>query len=91
VRHRDPCFSIPDRLRHLVFESDRLDFAETEKSTTPLTAAERQQFYADLHLDDPRWILNLPILAVFLLAAPFSRVRELNASTVSAGSPTLRS
>jgi hypothetical protein len=70
---------------YLVFVSDRLDFAETEKSTNPLTAAERQQFYTDLHLDDPRWILNLTIFAVFLLAAHFSRVRELNAATVSAG------
>jgi hypothetical protein len=62
---------------YLVFASDRLDFAQTEKSTAPLTAAERQQFYTDLHLDDPRWILNLAIFAVFLLAAHFSRVREL--------------
>jgi hypothetical protein len=76
---------------YLVFASDRLDFAETEKSTTPLTAAERQQFYTDLHLDDPRWILNLAIFAVFLLAAHFSRVRELNAATVSAGPQSLRS
>jgi hypothetical protein len=71
---------------YLVFASDRLDFAETEKSTTPLTAAERQQFYTDLHLDDPRWILNLAIFAFFLLAAHFSRVRELKAASVSAGS-----
>ena len=69
---------------YLVFASDRLDFAQTEKSTTPLTAAERQQFYTDLHLDDPRWILNLAIFAVFLLAAHFSRVRELNSAPVSA-------
>jgi hypothetical protein len=76
---------------YLVFASDRLDFAQTQKSTTPLTAAERQQFYTDLHLDDPRWILNLAIFAVFLLAANFSRVRELNAATVSAGPQSLRS
>jgi hypothetical protein len=76
---------------YLVFASDRLDFAQTEKSTTPLTTAERQQFYTDLHLDDPRWILNLAIFAVFLLAAHFSRVRELNAATVSAGPESLRS
>jgi hypothetical protein len=67
---------------YLVFASDRLDFAETEKSTARLTATERQQFYADLHLDDPRWILNLAIFGLFLLAAHFSRVRELNADTV---------
>ena len=76
---------------YLVFASDRLDFAQTEKSTTPLTAAERQQFYADLHLDDPRWILNLAIFAVFLFAAHFSRVRELHAATVSAGAQSLHS
>ncbi len=63
---------------YLVFASSRLDFAETARSTTPLTAAERQQAYADLHLDDPRWILNLILFAVFLLAAHFSRVRELS-------------
>jgi hypothetical protein len=76
---------------YLVFASDRLDFAQTEKSTTPLTAAERQQFYTDLHLDDPRWILNLAIFAVFLLAAHFSRLRELDAETVSAGPQSPRS
>jgi hypothetical protein len=70
---------------YLVFASDRLDFAETERSTAPLTTAERQQFYTDLHLDDPRWVLNLAIFVVLLLAAHFSRVRELNAATVSAG------
>jgi MFS family permease len=71
---------------YLVFASDRLDFAETEKSTTSLTTADRQQSYTDLHLDDPRWVLNLAIFAVLLLAAHFSRVRELNAAAVSAGS-----
>ena len=76
---------------YLVFASDRLDFAQTEKSTTPLTAAERQQFYAALHLDDPRWILNLAIFAVFLFAAHFSRVRELHAATTSAGVQSLHS
>lgn len=65
---------------HLVFVSARLDFAETARSTTPLTAAERQQFYTDLHLDDSRWILNLIIFAVLLFAAYFSRVRELKAT-----------
>jgi hypothetical protein len=76
---------------YLVFASDRLDFAQAQKSTTPLTAAERQQFYTDLHLDDPRWILNLAIFAVFLLAAHFSRLSELNIGTVSAGPQSLRS
>lgn len=66
---------------YLVFASDRLDFAETERSTTPLTAAEREQLSSDLHLDDPRWLLNLLVFAVFLLAVHFSRVRELNLAT----------
>nr|MDT0659875.1 hypothetical protein [Micromonospora sp. DSM 115978] len=62
---------------YLVFVSDRLDFAAAERSTTPMTDAEREQFAAGLHLDDPRWILNLAVFAVFLLAAFQSRVREL--------------
>jgi hypothetical protein len=62
---------------YLVFSSDRLDFAGTERSTTPLTQAQRDQLATDLHLDDPRPILNFVIFAVFLLAAHFSRVREL--------------
>jgi hypothetical protein len=65
---------------YLVFASDRLDFADTERSTEPLTAAQRQQFAADLHLDDPRWMLNLVIFALLLLAAFWSRVRESRAS-----------
>jgi hypothetical protein len=73
---------------YLVFASARLDFAETERSTTPLTAAERQQFSTELHLDDPRPVLNLVIFAVFLLAAYLSRVRELKPTTLPAGSPS---
>jgi hypothetical protein len=69
---------------YLVFASDRLDFADTERSTAPLTAAQRQQFAADLHLDDPRWMLNLVIFAVLLLAAFWSRVRELDRLSGSA-------
>ncbi|MBG0564369.1 hypothetical protein [Actinoplanes aureus] len=61
---------------YLTFVSDRLDFAAAEQSTTRMTAAEKQQFSEALHLDDPRWILNLLIFAVFLLAAFFSRLRE---------------
>jgi hypothetical protein len=69
---------------YLVFASDRLDFAETERSTTPLTAAEREQLYSDLHLGDPRPLLNLLIFAALLLAAHFSRVRELKLATAPA-------
>lgn len=72
---------------YLVFASARLDFAETERTTTPLTAAEREQFRSTLHLDDPRWMLNLAIFVVFLLAAHFSRVQELRATTAK---PVLR-
>lgn len=61
---------------YLVFASDRLDFTAAERSTTPLTAAEREQFAEGFHLDDPRWILNLVIFAVFLVAAFQSRVRD---------------
>jgi hypothetical protein len=59
---------------YLVFAPDRLDFAAAERSTTVLTAAEKAQFAAALHVDDPRWMLNLLIFAVFLLAAFLSRV-----------------
>jgi hypothetical protein len=62
---------------YFVFASDRLDFADAERSTTPLTAAERDQFAAAFHVDDPRWILNLLIFAVFLAAAFLSRARDL--------------
>jgi hypothetical protein len=61
---------------YLVFVSGRLDFTEAERSTTPMTTAEREQFAHGLHVDDPRWILNLLIFAVFLFAAFLSRVRE---------------
>ncbi|AVT29536.1 hypothetical protein C6361_08540 [Plantactinospora sp. BC1] len=71
---------------YLVFSSARLDFAETERSTTPLTEAERERLGSALHVDDPRWILNLVIFAVFLLAAHFSRVREPRTPARSVGS-----
>jgi hypothetical protein len=60
---------------YLVFASDRLDFVAVERSTTALTAAEREQFAGALHVNDPRWILNLIIFAVLLLAAFFPRAR----------------
>ncbi|MBF9132296.1 hypothetical protein I0C86_25600 [Plantactinospora sp. S1510] len=61
---------------YLVFVPDRLDFAAAERSTAVLTAAEKVQFAAALHVDDPRWILNLLIFGVFLLSAFFSRSRR---------------
>lgn len=63
---------------YLVFAPNRLAFAELEGKSTPFTAAERQQAFVDLQLDDPRWILDLLIFAIFILAAHFSRVRELS-------------
>lgn len=61
---------------YLVFAADRLDFAAAERSTTPLTPAERDQFRTALHLDDPRWILNLLIFALFLAAAFVSKTHN---------------
>jgi hypothetical protein len=67
-----------------VFAPDRLDFAAAERSTAVMTAAETDQFAAALHVDGPRWILNLLIFAVFLLSAFSSRVREANSPVVAA-------
>ncbi|MFD0559068.1 hypothetical protein FB566_5029 [Stackebrandtia endophytica] len=61
---------------HLVFAPDRLDFATMEQSADTLSSGEREQVLEALHLDDPRWILNLVIFAVFLLAAFHSRHRK---------------
>lgn len=74
---------------YLVFVPDRLDFAAAERSTTVLTAAEKEQFAEALHVNDPRWVLNLFIFAVFLLSAFYSRLRDINSSTAAA--PTVRS
>lgn len=69
---------------YLVFASVRLDFAQAERSTAPLSEPERREFADALQLDDPRWILNLAIFGVFLLAAFLSRVRELTPAPSSA-------
>ncbi|OLF15939.1 hypothetical protein [Actinophytocola xanthii] len=58
---------------YLVFAGDRLDLTEAERSTTPLTAAQREEFAAAFHVEDPRWILNLAVFVVLLLAAFFPR------------------
>ncbi|SNY71163.1 hypothetical protein [Paractinoplanes atraurantiacus] len=58
---------------YLVFAPDRLDFAAAERSTTPLSPAERTEFAQALHVDDPRWILNVLIFAALLGAAFCSR------------------
>lgn len=72
---------------YLVFAPDRLDFAAAERSTAVLTVTERDQFAAALHVDDPRWILNLLIFAVFLLSAFLSRLREVSSPTDAARPP----
>jgi hypothetical protein len=71
---------------YLVFVGDRLDFAAHERATTALTAAERAEFAEGLHLNDPRWLLNLLLFVVFLVAAYCSRVRAVNGVDSSAGS-----
>ncbi|MDG4826595.1 hypothetical protein O7635_32495 [Asanoa sp. WMMD1127] len=58
---------------YLVFVSGRLDFAAAERSTTPLTAAERADYVDQLHLNDPRWVLNLAVFGIFLAAAHVPR------------------
>ncbi|MEV6305621.1 hypothetical protein AB0M02_39825 [Actinoplanes sp. NPDC051861] len=68
---------------YLVFAPDRLDFAAAERSTTPLTAAQKDEFAAALHVDDPRWILNLFVFAVFLAAAFMPRMRHTNRSAAA--------
>jgi hypothetical protein len=65
---------------YLVFAPDRLDFAAAQRSTAVLTAAEKQEFAAALHVDDPRWIVNLGIFTVLLLAAFCSRVHEVHSA-----------
>ncbi|GAB2575089.1 hypothetical protein Aab01nite_14830 [Paractinoplanes abujensis] len=60
---------------YLTFAGDRLDFAATERSTTPLTATERAGLAAALHVGDPRWVLNLLIFGLLLVAA-FSGTRQ---------------
>jgi hypothetical protein len=60
---------------YLVFAPDRLDFAAAELSTTVLTGAEKEQFSQALHIDDPRWVVNLVIFVVFLISAFSGRGR----------------
>ena len=64
---------------YLAYRPARLGFAESGHTAAPMTTAERHQAYLDLKVDDPRWILLLVILAVFLAAASFPRLREVKA------------
>jgi hypothetical protein len=62
---------------YIAFVPARLGFAESGHTTNPMTAAERHQAYLDLKVDDPRWILVLAILSIFIVAAAFPRLREV--------------
>ena len=61
---------------YVAYVPARLGFAESGHTTAPMTAAERHQAYLDLKIDDPRWILVLVILGLFLVAASLPRLRE---------------
>lgn len=65
---------------YIAFVPARLGFAESGHTTDPMTTSERHQAYLDLKVDDPRWILVLAILAIFIAAASFPRAREVSAS-----------
>ena len=62
---------------YVAYRPARLGFAESGHTDAPMTAAERHQAYLDLKVDDPRWILVLAILAIFILAAAFPRSHEV--------------
>jgi hypothetical protein len=66
---------------YLAYVPARLGFADSGHTTDPMTAAERRQAYLDLKVDDPRWILVLVILSLFIVAASFPRLREVSTPT----------
>ena len=68
---------------YLAYVPARLGFAESGHTTEPMTAAERHQAHLDLKVDDPRWILVLAILSIFIVAAAFPRLREVRAPAVA--------
>jgi hypothetical protein len=68
---------------YLAYVPARLGFAESGHTTDPMTAAERHQAFLDLKVDDPRWILVLAILSIFIVAAAFPRLREVTAPAVA--------
>jgi hypothetical protein len=61
---------------YLAFVPARLGFAGEGHTNAPLTAAERQQAYQELMVDDPRWIVLLVIFGILLVAAHLPRLRE---------------
>jgi hypothetical protein len=62
---------------YLAYVPARLGFAESGHTTVPMTTAERHQAYLDLKVEDPRWILVLVILSLFIVAASIPRLREV--------------
>jgi hypothetical protein len=64
---------------YVAYVPARLGFGESSHTAAPMTAAERNEAYLDLKVDDPRWIVVLVILAVFIAAASFPRLREVTA------------
>jgi hypothetical protein len=73
---------------YLAFVPARLGFAEEAHQNVPLTAAERQQAYRELMVDDPRWILLLAIFGLLLLAAHLPRLRETQGRAAVSSSST---
>ena len=61
---------------YLAFVPARLGWADEDHAAQVLTAVERRQAAQDTMLNDPRWALLLAMMAIFLIAAHLSRVRE---------------
>jgi hypothetical protein len=62
----------------------RLSWADEDYAAQALTALERRQAAQDLMLNDQRWALLLAMMAIFLIAAHLSRVREQKLLSVPA-------
>jgi hypothetical protein len=69
---------------YLAFVPARLSWADEDHAAQVLTAVERRQAVQDLMLNDPRWALLLVMMAIFLVAAHLSRVREQKLLSVAA-------
>jgi hypothetical protein len=69
---------------YLAFVPARLSWADEDHAAEALTALERRQAAQDLMLNDPRWALLLAMMAIFLVAAHLSRVREQKLLSVPA-------
>jgi hypothetical protein len=69
---------------YLAFVPARLGWADEDHAAQVLTAVERRQAAQDTMLNDPRWALLLAMMAIFLIAAHLSRVREQKLLSVPA-------